>query len=222
MIKAIYFMYKKPSWAVEDFQDYWRTTHADLVRQVPRVRRYFQSHTLLSGYRRPIPPPADGIEEISFDAVEDVKTFETTEPSRSTTADFRNFMDVDRIHRILAEEITIKEGAVHEDMVKSIEFVTRKPDMPLSDFHRYWEKTHGPIAAKIQVINRYVQSHTLMSEYGKEVPPAYDGIAETWFDGTAAMRASAASPEYAATRDDEANFLAGELPFIITKEIKIV
>lgn len=222
MIKAIYVMYRKPGWAVEDFQDYWRTTHADLVRQVPRIRRYFQSHTLLSGYGRPSPPPADGIEEISFDAVEDIEVLETTETGRSAVADFANFADTDRIRRFLVEEITIKEGPVHKGMVKNIEFVTRKPDMPLADFRRYWKEIHGPIAAGIDVINRYVQSHTLMSEYGKKEPPVYDGLAETWFDDTAAMRTSAATPEYAATRGDEANFLANELPFIITKEIKIV
>jgi uncharacterized protein (TIGR02118 family) len=222
MIKAIYFMFRKPGWAVEDFQDYWRTTHAALVRKVPGIRRYVQCHTLLSGYRRPSPPPADGIEEISFDAVKGVKVFETTDAGRSAVADFDNFADTDRIHRILTEEIIIKEGPVHEGMVKSIEFVARKPHMPLADFHRYWEKIHGPIAAKIHVISRYVQSHTLMGEYEKADLPVYDGLAETWFDDTGAMRISAATPEYVATRADEDNFLASELPVIITKEIKIV
>ncbi|MFH1240799.1 MAG: hypothetical protein V1689_00435 [Pseudomonadota bacterium] len=39
---------------------------------------------------------------------------------------------------------------------------------------------------------------------------------------TAAMRLSAATPEYAATRADERNFLTEPLPFIITQEIRIV
>ncbi|MBL7212062.1 MAG: hypothetical protein ISS61_06775 [Desulfobacteraceae bacterium] len=32
MIKAIYFFHRRPDLTVEDFQEYWRTTHADLVR----------------------------------------------------------------------------------------------------------------------------------------------------------------------------------------------
>ncbi len=94
--------------------------------------------------------------------------------------------------------------------------------MALADFHRYWEEVHGPLAAKIEIIKRYVQSHTLLSEYDKDKPPTYDGVAETWFDDTAAMRRSAATPEYVATRADEKNFLAGELPFIITHEVRII
>jgi hypothetical protein len=61
-----------------------------------------------------------------------------------------------------------------------------------------------------------------MSEYDKENPPAYDGVAETWFDDTAAMRQGATTPEYAATRADEENFLAGDSPFIITRELNII
>jgi hypothetical protein len=46
----------------------------------------------------------------------------------------------------------------------------------------------------------------------------YDGLAITWFDDVAAMRAAAATEAYARTRADERNFLAGELPFVITTE----
>ena len=61
-----------------------------------------------------------------------------------------------------------------------------------------------------------------MSEYEKELPPPYDGVAETWFDSTAAMHHSATTPEYAVHHADMLNFLPGELPFIITKEINMV
>jgi uncharacterized protein (TIGR02118 family) len=93
--------------------------------------------------------------------------------------------------------------------------------MPLAEFRHYWKEVHGPIASKIEVIKRYVQSRVLMSEYEK-TPPPYDGVAETWFDNTAAMRHSATTPEYAAHHADMFNFLAGELPFIITREIKMI
>ena len=69
------------------------------------------------------------------------------------------------------------------------------------------------------MIRRYVQSHCLLSEYRGGAQPAWDGVAITWFDGTDEMRRSAETPELAATRADEPNFLApGHLPFIITTE----
>ena len=222
MIKAIYFMYRKPGFAVEEFQDYWRFTHGDLVRSIPGVRRYTQCHTLLGGYGRPTPPPADGIEELSFDSLEAMEVLETSEEGRSAITDLEKFADTSRVSRIITQEVLIKEGSIHEGMVKNIEFVTRKPGMPLADFRHYWKEVHGPIAAKIEVIKHYVQSRTLMSEYDKEPPPVYDGVAATWFEDTAAMRHSATTPEYAAHHADMFNFLAGELPFIITREIKMI
>jgi uncharacterized protein (TIGR02118 family) len=222
MIKVVYFMYRKSGWAVEEFQDYWRSTHADIARKLPGIRSYTQCHTLLSGYRRQTPPPADGIEEIFFDSLESLAALETTEERKAAIADLENFTDTSRVFRIFTEEIIIKEGATHEGMVKNIEFVMRKPGMPLADFRHYWKEIHGPIASKIEVIKRYVQSHNLMLEYEKKHPPAYDGIAATWFEDTAAMRHSATTPEYAAHHADMVNFLAGELPFIITREIKMI
>ncbi|MBW1816898.1 MAG: EthD domain-containing protein [Deltaproteobacteria bacterium] len=222
MIKAVYIMYRKPGMEVEEFQDYWRSTHGDLVRKIPDLRRYTQCHTLLAGYGRPTPPPADGIEELCFESPEALEVLETSEGGRSALADFDRFTDTSRVCRILTEEIIIKEGTTHENMAKNIEFVTRKPGMPLEEFRKYWKDVHGPIAAKIEVIEHYVQSRALMSEYEKEPPPAYDGVAETWFESTQAMRHSATTPEYAAHHADMLNFLPGELPIIITKEIKMI
>ena len=76
---------------------------------------------------------------------------------------------------------------------------------------------HGPLAATIPTIRRYVQAH-LSPAAKKSGQAPYDGLAITWFDDVAAMRAGAATEAYAATRADEANFLTGELPFVITSE----
>jgi hypothetical protein len=62
-----------------------------------------------------------------------------------------------------------------------------------------------------------VQAHLSPGTREAETAP-FDGLAITWFDDVAAMRAGAATEAYARTRDDERNFLAGELPFVITTE----
>jgi hypothetical protein len=61
-----------------------------------------------------------------------------------------------------------------------------------------------------------------MVEYEKETLPAYDGIAETWFENTAAMRQAAKAPEYQAMREDEKNFVSGERRFVITQETRFL
>jgi len=222
VIKVIYFFHRRMDVSVEDFQKYWRTTHGDLIRRIPGIRRYAQCHTLLSGYGRPVPPVLDGVEEISYDSTTDFASAIETPAGEAAMADLANFVDTNRVRHIVTEAIEIKPGTIQEGMVKNIELVTRKQGMPIVEFHSYWRDFHGPLAAKIEVIRRYVQSHTLMDEYEKEAPPAYDGVAETWFADTAAMRLSATTPEYTATRADERNFLTEPLPFIITREVKIV
>ena len=107
------------------------------------------------------------------------------------------------------------------DGVKNIELVLRRPDLTPEAFHRHWEHIHGPMAAKIPQILRYVQSHTRMSAYRDGREPMLDGVALTWFTGTAAMRDSATMPDYQTTRDDEHNFVIEPLDFVISKEREI-
>ena len=107
-------------------------------------------------------------------------------------------------------------------MVKAVSFFKRKPDMPVEAFQAYWRSRHPDVIVKLPGVRRYVQSPTLVAGYAKG-EPVYDGIAELWFDDTKAMRAAAATPEYARVRADEPNFIApGPAPFIITREHVIV
>ena len=51
-------------------------------------------------------------------------------------------------------------------MVKLIYCITRKPELSVEEFQRYWRETHAPIAARIPGVRRYVQCHTLPELYG--------------------------------------------------------
>ena len=92
-------------------------------------------------------------------------------------------------------------------MVKLIYCITRKSELSVEEFQRYWRETHGPIAGRIPGVRRYVQCHTLPELYGRETPPSYDGAAEVWFDDMDALRVAFRSPEVAAAREDELNFI---------------
>ncbi|MBI2205674.1 MAG: EthD family reductase [Candidatus Rokubacteria bacterium] len=221
MIKIVAIVKRKPGMAVEPFQEYWRTRHADVVRKLPGVRRYVQSHTLLAGYRKG-EPAWDGIAELWFDDTHALRALRGTPEQAAIDADEARFLDRSAMKMLATDEDVVIDGPIPEGSVKSIEFVTHRPDLAIDAFQRYWRETHGPIAARIPQIRRYVQSHVRASAYAGGRTPAYDGLAITWFDDTAAMRAAAATPEYARTRADEANFISGELPFIITREIVVV
>lgn len=222
MVKTVVFLQRKPGMPVEAFSTYWRTTHAELVTRMPGLRRYVQSHTLLSGYRKG-EPVYDGIAELWFDDTQVMRALARTPEYAVVEADQRNFIDLSTMGFILTEEHVIKDRPIPPGGVKNVEFLARKPEMSVEEFQRYWREVHGPVAASIPVLRRYVQSHTRRSVYESGRTPIYDGVALTWFDDTHAMRVSATTQEYARVRADEANFLTpAKPPFIITKEHVIV
>jgi uncharacterized protein (TIGR02118 family) len=108
-------------------------------------------------------------------------------------------------------------------MIKLIYVITRKPGLSVEEFQRYWRETHGPIAARIPGVRRYVQCHVLSELYAGDRPPAYDGAAELWFDDLDAMRRAMASPEMEAAREDERNFIDhSRVAAIVTEEKPVV
>ncbi len=221
MIKVITALKRRPDLEVEAFQDYWLNVHGPIAGRMPGVRRYVQSHTLLSGYRKR-EPAADGIAELWFDDTDALRALEGAPELEATMADHVEFVAPDGEFQIFTEEHVIKDGPIPAGGVKNIEFVKRKQGMAVADFQRYWSEVHGPLGAAIKPIERYVQSHTRRSAYRDGRTPALDGMALTWFVDTDAMRASAASPEYTTIRADEENFVAIPLDFIITREHVIV
>lgn len=112
-------------------------------------------------------------------------------------------------------------------MIKLIVVVKRNAAMTPAEFHRYWRTEHArkvnSIAATARYVRRYVQAHTLESEYaGGE--PAYDGTAELWFDSVADKDAFYSDPDYlAVVNPDEKVFADMALTrFLVTTEETVV
>ena len=92
-------------------------------------------------------------------------------------------------------------------VVKLIYCISKKPEMSVEEFQRYWREVHAPIAGAIPGVRRYVQSHVVPQTYGGQRAPGFDGAAELWFDDLDAMRAAMGTPEVAAAMEDEKNFI---------------
>jgi uncharacterized protein (TIGR02118 family) len=112
-------------------------------------------------------------------------------------------------------------------VIKLIVAVKRNAAMSPAEFHRYWRTEHArrvrAIAATERYVRRYVQAHTLDSEYAAG-EPAYDGTAELWFDSVADKDAFYSDPEYLAlVNPDERVFADMALSrFLVTREEEIV
>jgi uncharacterized protein (TIGR02118 family) len=91
-------------------------------------------------------------------------------------------------------------------MVKLVYCITRRPGMSLEEFSRYWRDVHGPLGRRIPGLRRLVQSHRTPHR-GDMPAPAFDGMAELWFDDIATLEAARRSPEWRASSADEVHFI---------------
>jgi uncharacterized protein (TIGR02118 family) len=105
-------------------------------------------------------------------------------------------------------------------MIKFVMCLCRRPEMTREQFQEYWLEKHGPFFVKHagdMRAKRYVQSVTLETPLNDQLRssrgmlPAYDGVAEVWFDSEEDMIAAMSTPEgqelSAALLEDEGNFI---------------
>jgi uncharacterized protein (TIGR02118 family) len=109
MIKFIYCMRRLPHLSREEFQRYWRETHAALALKhadTLHIRRYVQVHTVDSAINdalresRGSTEPYDGVAEIWWDSIEDlavaIRSPEGQRASQELLEDERRFIDLAR------------------------------------------------------------------------------------------------------------------------------
>ena len=205
---------RAPGGGIDDFRRQAERA-SDWSSAVPHgLRGAIQALTLAGAYRRG-EPACDVIDELAFD--DEASIARCLADAAFGRAWASSLLDPASVACLVVEEHVAKPGPVPASFVKNYELVTKRPDMDRAEFDRYWTQVHGPLAATIPAIRRYVQAHLSPGTRAAGTAP-YDGLAITWFDDVAAMRAGAATEAYVKTRADEANFLAGELPFVITTE----
>lgn len=65
-------------------------------------------------------------------------------------------------------------------MIKTVELVKKKQGITLDEFSRYWKEIWAPLFLRaVPGVRRYVQNVSLKLS---DKEPAYDGIAEVWWD----------------------------------------
>ena len=98
-------------------------------------------------------------------------------------------------------------------MIVRMGVLQRRPDMDTEAFRRHWRDKHGPLAARLPGLRRYVQnavtdrSH-LAIDHARGAWNV-DGFSQLWFDDLDAMRAAVASPEFGPTVPDIPRFIGG-------------
>ena len=124
MVKVVTFLKRKAGMSVEDFQRYWRTRHPAAVVRLPGIRRYVQSHTLASSYRKG-EPVYDGIAEVWADGTDALRAMTRSPDNAGVQADEAQFIDRTTMGFLVTEEQVVVDGAVKADAVKAVEFLSQ-------------------------------------------------------------------------------------------------
>jgi uncharacterized protein (TIGR02118 family) len=108
VIKNVSLFTRKDGLSQNEFTRHWVEVHAPLVRAVPGLRRYVQSHILGERTREDIPAIAariDGIAELWFDDIDSMARAQASPEAAAMRADAILF--VGRMTTFIVEEKTI-------------------------------------------------------------------------------------------------------------------
>jgi uncharacterized protein (TIGR02118 family) len=103
MIKFVVVLYRRPGMTREDFSAFLRTTHGNLARRLPGLKRYVQNHSVQDSKREP--PAWDAVVELYWQSREAMEAAWASPEGKTATADLELFADLSRSSWSIVEEI---------------------------------------------------------------------------------------------------------------------
>lgn len=197
MIKGVALVARNPGLDEAEFHRYWKDVHAPITLRITVLRKYVQTHRLAT----PLPgfdaPPWDGVAEIWVDSLAILRNLRhNPDYVHGAKLDEAHFLDPGKLAFLTTHEhVLIEERPMTRftPWIKAVFLLKRRPDLSVADFQDYWLNGHAPQIPRDMGVMRYVQSHQLLESYG-HAKPAYDGMAELYFEDEAAFMAYWTSP----------------------------
>lgn len=214
--RLVFILYRRPELTRKQFQHYWSTTHAPLVKSVADtlgITGYHQVHTVRDNPSYET-QPFDGVAELWFDRSRATGTrAEQQAAGALLLEDEGQFIDLPASPIFLGDENVISDGS--RDGLRETTVVYRRPGTSRAEFRRHWAEVHGPmVVAHPEVFNgnRYVQVHapdnaeTYPAAIARNAPEPPDGLAESFFTGVAQIDPAVSGPVIAELTADAAIF----------------
>jgi uncharacterized protein (TIGR02118 family) len=231
MIKVLAPAIKNPERrTLAEFHNYWAVSHGPLFSNTRALRRYVQHLTLPEAYDSKDPTPTyDGVSMFWYDDLEPLR-HPSTDPidvalREAVFADDRQLFDrIDswpahhKAASVVAEERVVVDGETGPEMVKAIFVASRIPGLTHAQLFKHWFEVHGPLAAKVPGLRRYVQNHAVVEAYAFR-GMTHDGWSEMWFDDLESLQRAVASPEWTALREDGRTLFAYPMGVGIAREL---
>jgi uncharacterized protein (TIGR02118 family) len=210
------------------FHTYWAQSHGPLFSNTQNIWGYVQHLTLPEAYDGTPKPTHDGASMFWHEDLDAFGSVPATAEARAlreaVLADDRQLFD--RLpgwplhHKratVIASERVVVDGETTPEMVKLIVIAARMPGLTPQECSDHWFEVHGPLAATLPGLRRYVQNHAVPDMYTRG-RMTHDGWSELWFDDLASLRAAFASPQAEALRADGETLFARPMARVIAKE----
>ncbi len=231
MLKVVRTVKRRKDLTPAQFKAYWLEHHVPLEKRavettpIRKIVASFSTGQLVGGTE----PPFDGMVSGYFDTMADIKaTFAGPTPA-IMRKDEENFIDLTQeIVRTITEELIAAEhpSAVrvikNSGQLKVVRTVRRRPDLTLEQFKAYWLENHVPLEKRViemSRVRRIVASFALPETAGGR-EPAFDGMAELYFETLDDIRELFSGPIPPMMLKDEENFVdhSAEIVRSITEE----
>ena len=177
MINAITIIKKKQNLTYENFQNYWKNEHAEIVTRSPLVGTYVQSHPIYND-KLTFEDTVDGIAEIWFEDTNAMRSLAATKEYKDIQNDEKVFIDGSAVRLIIAEDIITFEGSVSDH--KLIIFMNKSSNVELTDFRNDLVDKASHYSKKN--LNRMKVSLPKIAGYKGDKSPAWDAILTFWLD----------------------------------------
>lgn len=213
MVKMVMVIGRRPDITHEAFLKHLSKNHLEVVDQVPefrnRVRRYMQNHLFIdrteigASSRLPIQVNADGIIEVWFDSVDEIRqAFQLPRYLEIVRPDEHAFGDVEGAWGEVTDEVPVMAKEGFDGRIKLIAFVKRKTGMTHEQFLAAWHAVRSKSLAAgraSRLVGRFVENR-VEQDPAEKLPNTrhYDLVAEMWFESLAALTEFSSDPEIAA------------------------
>jgi len=205
-------------------QQYWAESHGKLVANSPLIKRYHHYFSLPEAYESEPKPTFIGISMFWRDDPLAAPRPPAPDAWSPFGPDDRHVFDrtrrwpIDDQHAdILGEEQVIIDGNTTPEMVNAIFMVCRLPGLDHRDFFEHWSEVHGPLAAKLPGLRRYIQNHGVLEAFTRGTQ-THDGWSELWFDDFASFQQTVKSPEWSAMEEDGRTLFCAQKGIVIGRE----
>ncbi|MGH9245426.1 MAG: EthD domain-containing protein [Acidimicrobiales bacterium] len=167
-----------------EFQEHWRTTHADAALLIPGLERYVQNHAVVTDGRYVLPYPGfDACAETEFASVEVMDAgFASSEYRETVQVDEHALIDRAAFFCALTEREVLLDGPSPKGAVKLITLVRVHP---IAERSAVLDALRGEYASAVAAADgprRHELLVTSPEAHRGRYRMACDAIDEVWFD----------------------------------------